>query len=154
MSPHYSPQAFVRTEGGVIELELFVLDAPMTVRNFVKLAREGFYDGLEVHDVVPNGYIQTGDPRGDGNGGPGYSIRSEINERPIVRGTLAMSNHGKDTAGSRFFITHLPRPDLDGKNTVFGQVTSGMEIVDRLEPGDTILEVSIWDGFTSPYRGN
>ena len=152
VSPRYSPQAFIRTELGVIELELFVLDAPMTVRNFVRLARDGFYNGLSVHDVVPNGYIQAGDPRGDGNGGPGYLIRSEINGRPIVRGTVAMANHGKDTGGSRFFITHLPRPDLDGRNTVFGQVTSGMEIVDRLEPGDTIVDVTIWDGFTPPYR--
>ena len=152
VSPHYSPQAFIRTKLGVIELELFVLDAPMTVRNFVRLARDGFYNGLSVHDVVPNGYVQAGDPRGDGNGGPGYVIRSEINERPIVRGTVAMANHGKDTGGSRFFISHLPRPDLDGRNTVFGQVASGMEIVDRLEPGDTIVEVTIWDGFTSPYR--
>jgi cyclophilin family peptidyl-prolyl cis-trans isomerase/HEAT repeat protein len=152
VSPHYSPQAFIRTELGVIELELFVLDAPMTVRNFVRLARDGFYNGLTVEDVVPNGYIHTGDPRGDKNGGPGYVIRSEINRRPIVRGTVAMANHGKDTGGSRFFITHLPQPDLDGRNTVFGQVTSGMEIVDRLEPGDTILDIAIWDGFTSPYR--
>lgn len=152
VSPHYSPQAFIRTELGVIELELFVLDAPMTVRNFVRLARDGFYNGLTVEDVVPNGYIHTGDPRGDTNGGPGYVIRSEINRRPIVRGTVAMANHGKDTGGSRFFITHLPQPDLDGHNTVFGQVTSGMEIVDRLEPGDTILDIAIWDGFTSPYR--
>lgn len=152
VSPHYSPQAFIRTELGVIELELFVLDAPMTVRNFVRLARDGFYNGLKVHDVVPNGYIHTGDPRGDSNGGPGYVIRCEINRRPIVRGTVAMANHGKDTGGSRFFITHLPQPDLDGRNTVFGQVSSGMEIVDRLEPGDTILDVTIWDGFTSPYR--
>ena len=152
VSPPYSPQAFIRTELGVIELELFVLDAPMTVRNFVRLARDGFYNGLSVHDVVPNGYVQAGDPRGDGNGGPGYVIRSEINERPMVRGTVAMANHGKDTGGSRFFITHLPRPELDGRNTVFGQVTSGMEIVDRLEPGDTIIDVQIWDGFTSPYR--
>ena len=152
VSPQYSPQAFIRTELGVIELELFVLDAPMTVRNFVRLARDGFYNGLTVEDVVPNGYIHTGDPRGDKNGGPGYVIRSEINGRPIVRGTVAMANHGKDTGGSRFFITHLPQPDLDGRNTVFGQVTSGMEIVDRLEPGDTILDITIWDGFTSPYR--
>jgi cyclophilin family peptidyl-prolyl cis-trans isomerase/HEAT repeat protein len=152
VSPLYSPQAFVETERGVIEIELFVLDAPLTVRNFVRLAREGFYDGLSVHHVVPNGYIQAGDPRGDGNGGPGYVIRSELNGRPIVRGSVAMMDHGRDTAGSQFFITHLPRPDLDGRYTVFGQVTSGLDVVDRSEPGDTILSVTIWDGFTSPYR--
>lgn len=152
ISPLYSPQAFVETERGVIEIELFVLDAPMTVRNFVRLAREGFYDGLTVSHVVPNGYVQAGDPRGDGNGGPGYVIRSELNERPIVRGSVAMMDHGRDTAGSEFFITHLPRPDLDGRYTVFGQVTSGLEVVDRSEPGDKIVSVTIWDGFTSPYR--
>ncbi len=152
INPHYSPQAFVETERGTIEIELFVLDAPMTVRNFIRLAREGFYDGLTVHRVVPNGYIKAGDPRGDGNGGPGYVIRSELNERPIVRGSVAMSDHGRDTAGSQFFITHLPRPDLDGRYGVFGQVTSGLEVVDRTEPGDTIVSVTIWDGFTSPYR--
>ena len=121
------------------------------VRNFIELARSGFYDGLTVHRVVPNGFIQAGDPRGDGNGGPGYVIRSEPNERPIVRGTIAMAHHGKDTAGSQFFITHLPRPDLDGGYTAFGQVSSGMETVDRLEPGDRIEHITIWDGFTSPY---
>ena len=153
VSPPYSPQAFIRTSrGGTIELELFVLDAPLTVRNFIRLARQGFFDGLFFHRVVPNGFVQSGDPRGDGNGGPGYTIRSEINGRPIVRGTLVMADHGKDTAGSQFFITHVPRPDLDGLHTVFGQVTRGMDIVDRIEPSDTIEEVTIWDGFNSPYR--
>lgn len=152
VSPPYSPQAFVQTERGVIEIELFILDAPLTVRNFVQLAREGFYDGLAVHQVVPNGYLKAGDPRGDGNGGPGHVIRSELNRRPIVRGTVAMVNHGRDTAGSQFFITHLPHPQLDGRYTVFGQVTSGLEVVDRTEPGDTVESITIWDGFTSPYR--
>jgi len=152
VSPPYSPQAFIRTSRGTIELELFVLDAPLTVRNFVRLAREGFFDGLSFHRVVPNGFVQSGDPRGDGNGGPGYAIRSELNGRPIVRGTLVMADHGKDTAGSQFFITHVPRPDLDGVHTVFGQVTKGMEIVDRIDPSDTIEQVTIWDGFNSPYR--
>ncbi|TDI44960.1 MAG: hypothetical protein E2P02_08655 [Acidobacteria bacterium] len=152
VSPAYSPQAFMRTSRGTIELELFVLDAPLTVRNFVRLARQGFFDGLSFHRVVPNGFVQSGDPRGDGNGGPGYAIRSEINGRPIVRGTLVMADHGKDTAGSQFFITHVPRPDLDGLHTVFGQVTKGMEVVDLIEPSDTIEQVTIWDGFNSPYR--
>ena len=152
VSPPYSPQAFIRTSRGTIELELFVLDAPLTVRNFIRLARQGFFDGLSFHRVVPNGFVQSGDPRGDGNGGPGYAIRSEINGRPIVRGTLVMADHGKDTGGSQFFITHVPRPDLDGRHTVFGQVTRGMDIVDRIEPSDTIEQVTIWDGFNSPYR--
>ena len=153
VSPPYSPQAFIRTSrGGTIELELFVQDAPLTVRNFIRLARQRFFDGLSFHRVVPNGFVQSGDPRGDGNGGPGYAIRSEINGRPIVRGTLVMADHGKDTGGSQFFITHVPRPDLDGLHTVFGQVTRGMEIVDRIELSDTIEQVTIWDGFNSPYR--
>ncbi len=152
-NPRYTPQAFIRTaRGEPIEVELFVADAPLTVQNFIRLARSGFYDGLSVHHVVPNGRVETGDPRGDGNGGPGYAIRSEVNPRPIVRGTLAMLNHGTDTAGSQFFITHLPQPKLEGTVTVFGQVTGGMNTVDRLEPGDTIESITIWDGYTSPYR--
>jgi cyclophilin family peptidyl-prolyl cis-trans isomerase/HEAT repeat protein len=148
----FTPQAFLRTSQGPIELELFVADAPLTVHNFVRLARDGFYNGLPVTHVKPNGFVRTGDPRGDGNGGPGHTIRSEINERPFLRGTLAMHDVGKDTAGSQFFITHWPMPELDGRFTVFGQVTRGMTVVDALEPGDTIEEITIWDGVTSPYR--
>lgn len=151
VDPPFSPQAFVRTSRGPIELELFVADAPLTVANFVSLAREGFYDGLPVSRVVPNGFVRSGDPRGDGHGGPDHTIRSEINERPFLRGTLAMHDTGKDTAGSQFFITHWPMPELDGRFTVFGQVTRGMAVVDLLEPGDVIEEIAIWDGVTSPY---
>ena len=153
IDPPYTPQAFIRLAGGgVIELELFVADAPLTVQNFIQLARRGFYDGLTFHDVVPNGFIVGGDPRGDGNGGPGYTVRSEINERAIVRGSLVMADHGKDTAGSQFFITHLPHPHLDGRHTVFGRVSAGMPAVDKVEPGQVIESVTIWDGFESPYR--
>ena len=147
----FSPQAFVRTSQGTIAVELFIADAPLTVRNFIELARTDFFDGLAFYDVVPNGLVRTGDPLGDGTGGPGYDIRSEINERPFLRGTLAMDDEVKDTGGSRFAIAHLPRPDFEGRVTVFGQVTEGMEIVDRLEPGDVIEDVTIWDGVTSPY---
>ncbi|HSF18524.1 MAG TPA: HEAT repeat domain-containing protein [Vicinamibacteria bacterium] len=149
----YTPQAFIRTDRGTIELELFIGDAPLTVQNFIELARNGFYDGLTFHEVVPNGFIRTGDPRADGNGGPGYSIRSEINERPFLRGTVALWEEEKDWGGSQFFITHLPEPLFDGRFTVFGQVTTGMDVVDRIERGDSILDVTIWDGITSPYRG-
>jgi cyclophilin family peptidyl-prolyl cis-trans isomerase len=147
----YSPQAFLVTSRGRIEVELFIADAPLTVANFIRLAREGFFSGNKFYEVVPNGHVASGDPRGDGKGGPGYVIRSEINERPIVRGTLAMIEEGRDSGGSRFLITHLPEPDLEGRYTVFGLVTSGMEVVDRLEPEDVIEEVTIWDGVTSPY---
>jgi cyclophilin family peptidyl-prolyl cis-trans isomerase len=148
----YSPQAFLRTSRGRIEVELFIGDAPQTVGNFIRLAREGFFAGNKFYEVVPNGHVASGDPRGDGRGGPGYVIRSEINERPFVRGTLAMIEEGRDSGGSRFLITHLPEPALEGRFTVFGLVTSGMEVVDRLEPSDVIEEVTIWDGVTSPYE--
>ncbi len=150
LRPEYTPHAYIRTEKGAIEVELFILDAPMTVDNFIRLAREGFYDGLTFHQVMPNGYVQTGDPRGDGNGGPGYTIRSEVNLRSFLRGTLGMVSRQKDMGGSQFFITHLPQPQLDGEYTVFGQVISGMEIVDYLVPGDVIREIAIWDGVTPP----
>ncbi len=104
--------------------------------NFIRLARDGFFNGNRFYEVVPNGHVATGDPRGDGRGGPGYVIRSELNERPVVRGTLAMVEEERDSGGSRFLITHLPEPALEGRLTVFGLVTAGMEVVDRLEPAD------------------
>ncbi|MGH9460048.1 MAG: HEAT repeat domain-containing protein [Vicinamibacteria bacterium] len=151
VTPAFTPQAFIRTEKGTIEAELFVVDAPLTVGNFIKLAREGFYDGLTFHHVVPNFLVQGGDPRGDGNGGPAYRIRSEVNRRPFLRGTMAMVlPTGKDSAGSQFFITHLPQPQLAGEYTAFGQIIKGMELVDRIEPGDVIQRITIWDGVTDP----
>ncbi|MGH9336791.1 MAG: peptidylprolyl isomerase, partial [Vicinamibacteria bacterium] len=146
----YSPQAFLRTSRGTVEIELFIADAPQTVANFVRLAREGFFTEQKFYEVVPNGHVASGDPRGDGNGGPGYVIRSEINDRPFFRGTLAMMDEDRDSGGSRFFITHLPEPSLEGRFTVFGQVLKGMEIVNSLEPSDSIEEVTIWDGITPP----
>jgi cyclophilin family peptidyl-prolyl cis-trans isomerase/HEAT repeat protein len=148
----YSPRAFLRTSRGTIELELFIDDAPQTVANFIRLSRGGFFDGLEFYQVIPNGHVASGDPRGDGNGGPNYTIRSEINERPGLRGTLAMVEEGKDSGGSRFLITHMPDLSLEARVTIFGQVTAGMEVVDGLEPGDRIEQATIWDGVTSPYR--
>jgi HEAT repeat protein/cyclophilin family peptidyl-prolyl cis-trans isomerase len=148
----YSPQAFLRTSRGSIEIELFIDDAPQTVSNFIRLSRGGFFDGLEFYQVIPNGYVASGDPRGDGSGGPNYTIRSEINERPFLRGTLAMVEEGKDTGGSRFLIAHMPDMSREGLTTVFGQVINGMEVVDGLEPGDVIEQATIWDGVTSPYR--
>ena len=151
LSPPYTPHAFIRTEKGVIEAELFIIDAPVTVANFMKLAREGFYNGLSIDRVVPNFLIEGGDPRGDGRGGPGHTVRSEVNRRPFLRGTLGMAlPGGKDTAGSQFFITTLPQPQLGGTYTAFGQVIKGMDLADRLVRGDVIQKVVIWDGVTAP----
>ena len=144
--PDFSPHAFIETAKGTIELELAVLDAPQTARNFMALARKGFFNGLQVHRVVPNFVVQDGDPRGDGGGGPGYTIRDELNERPYLRGTVGMALAGADTGGSQFFITHSPQPHLDARYTVFGHVVNGMDVVDRIQQGDVIQRVRVWDG--------
>jgi cyclophilin family peptidyl-prolyl cis-trans isomerase/HEAT repeat protein len=146
VSPTVSPHVFVETDKGTIELELAVLDAPVAAQNFMTLARKGFFEGVTFHRVVANFVIQGGDPRGDGEGGPGYTIRDEINQRPYLRGTLGMALDWEDTGGSQFFITHSPHPHLDTRYTVFGHVVSGMETVDRIEPGDVIRKVRVWDG--------
>jgi cyclophilin family peptidyl-prolyl cis-trans isomerase/HEAT repeat protein len=146
VDPKVSPHAFIETAKGTIEIELSVLDAPQTAQNFITLARRGYFNGLQFHRVVPNFVIQGGDPRGDGSGGPGYSIRDELNDRPYVRGTVGMALSGPDTGGSQFFITHSPQPHLDAKYTVFGRVVSGMEVVDRIQQLDIIQRVRIWDG--------
>ncbi len=146
MAPPVSTQFYIDTDHGTIQLEFAVLDAPLTVDNFITLARRGFFDGLSFHRVVPNFVVQGGDPRSDGEGGPGYTIRDELNQRPYVRGTLGMALDWADTGGSQFFITQSPQPHLDAKYTVFGRVLSGMDIVDRMQPGDVIRRVRIWDG--------
>jgi len=121
------------TSEGAIEIELFDDDAPKTVANFSKLAGEGFYDDLTFHRVIPDFMIQAGCPRGDGTGGPGYSFEDEFNEHPVARGYLAMANSGPNTNGSQFFIVTTPAaPWLDGKHTVFGRVTSGQDVADRI----------------------
>jgi cyclophilin family peptidyl-prolyl cis-trans isomerase/HEAT repeat protein len=144
--PKVSPHAFIETAKGTIEIELSVLDAPQTSQSFIALARRGYFNGLQIHRVVPNFVIQGGDPRGDGSGGPGYSIRDELNDRPYLRGTVGMALSGPDTGGSQFFITHSPQPHLDAKYTVFGHVVSGMDVVDRIQQLDVIQRVRIWDG--------
>jgi peptidyl-prolyl cis-trans isomerase B (cyclophilin B) len=127
-------QATMHTNHGAIELELFDDDAPKTVENFRKLAADGFYEGVIFHRVIPDFMIQGGDPTGTGTGGPGYTFEDEFNDHKIVRGALAMANAGPNTNGSQFFIVTTPEaPWLDGKHTVFGQVTSGMEAVDAIE---------------------
>ena len=146
ISPPFSTQAYIETNRGTIQIELAMLDAPQTVENFVVLARKGFFDNVIIHRVVPDFVVQGGDPRADGNGGPGYAIRDELNERPYLRGTVGMALDWADTGGSQFFITHSPQPHLDAKYTVFGRVLSGMDVVDRIEQGDVIRRVRIWDG--------
>jgi cyclophilin family peptidyl-prolyl cis-trans isomerase/HEAT repeat protein len=149
VSPPFSPHAFIDTDKGTIEIELAVLDAPLTVDNFVTLARKGFFNGLAIHRVVPDFVVQDGDPRGDGEGGPGYAIRDELNPRPYLRGTVGMALDWEDTGGSQFFITHSPQPHLDARYTVFGHVVNGMEVVDRIVPWDRVKQVRIWDGVSA-----
>ena len=148
VSPRFSPRVFLDTDKGTVELELTVLDAPLTVSNFSALARKGFFNGIAIHRVVSDFVVQDGDPRGDGESGPGYTIRDEINQHPYLRGTVGMALDWQDTGGSQFFITHSPQPHLDGRYTVFGQVVNGMDVVDRLVPGDTLRRVRVRDGVT------
>jgi peptidyl-prolyl cis-trans isomerase B (cyclophilin B) len=127
-------QATIQTNHGTIELELFDEDAPKTVENFRKLASDGFYDGIIFHRVIKDFMIQGGCPEGRGTGGPGYQFEDEINQHKIVRGAIAMANAGPNTNGSQFFIVTIPEAGwLDGKHTVFGEVTAGMDVVDRIE---------------------
>jgi len=148
LSPQFSPHAFIQLDRGTVEIELAITDAPLTVTNFIELARKGFFNGIAIHRVVPDFVVQDGDPRGDGEGGPGYTIRDELNELPYLRGTVGMALDWKDTGGSQFFITHSPQPHLDARYTVFGRVVNGIEIVDRVQPWDVIRRVQIWDGKT------
>jgi len=135
-------EATLHTNHGAIGVEFFDDDAPKTVENFRRLASEGFYDGLIFHRVIPDFMIQGGDPKGTGTGGPGYTFEDEFNDHKVVRGALAMANSGPNTNGSQFFVVTIDAASwLDGKHTVFGQVTSGMEAVDAIEatptgPGD------------------
>jgi cyclophilin family peptidyl-prolyl cis-trans isomerase len=141
--------ATLHTNHGAIELELHDDDAPATVANFRKLAGEGFYDGVVFHRVIPDFMIQGGDPTGTGSGGPGYTFEDEFNDHPVARGALAMANAGPNTNGSQFFIVTADAcPWLDGKHTVFGQVTSGMDVVDAISqvetgPGDQPREAVV-----------
>jgi peptidyl-prolyl cis-trans isomerase B (cyclophilin B) len=130
--------AKLHTNHGPIEVELHDADAPKTVENFRKLAGEGFYDGVIFHRVIPDFMIQGGDPTGTGSGGPGYQFEDEFNDHPVARGSLAMANAGPNTNGSQFFIVTADAcPWLDGKHTVFGQVTSGMDVADAISQVET-----------------
>ena len=135
-------KAIMKTEKGDIRIEFFDGDAPNTVKNFKNLIQDGFYDGLNFHRVIPNFVIQGGCPNGTGTGGPGYHIPCEINTQKHLAGSLSMAHAGKDTGGSQFFICHSPQPHLDGVHTVFGK-TSDMDVVNSIEPGDTIISVGV-----------
>ena len=136
--------AIMETDKGTINLELFDQDAPGTVANFSKLAKEGFYDGLNFHRVIEDFMVQGGCPTGTGTGGPGYKIKCEINKQKHTPGTLSMAHAGKDTGGSQFFITHVATPHLDGVHTVFGR-TKDMTVVNAIRKGDKIKSVKIVD---------
>jgi peptidylprolyl isomerase len=138
--------ARIQTSQGEITIRLDCKNAPRTAANFIKLGRDGFYDGLLFHRVVPNFVIQGGCPRGDGYGGPGYMIREEINPIRFKRGAVGMATSGRDTGGSQFFICHSDQPHLNGRYTAFGEVIAGMEIVDRIGIGDLIISVEIEEG--------
>lgn len=143
LSKRYS--ATFNTSRGAIQCDLFATEAPATVNNFVFLAREGFYDGTKFHRVIENFMIQGGDPTGTGTGGPGYRFNDEVKNNPHKHqvGSLSMANAGPNTNGSQFFITHIATDWLNGKHTVFGQVTSGQDVVDAIQQGDTLNSVTI-----------
>src|SRR5438309_9655706 len=144
IDPNKSYTATFDTSRGTIVCDLFAKDAPNTVNNFVFLAREGFYDGIKFHRVIPNFMVQGGDPTGTGSGGPGYKFADEVknNPRKHQKGSLSMANAGPNTNGSQFFITHIATDWLDGKHTVFGQVRVGQGVVDSIQQGDVIKTVT------------
>lgn len=135
----------IETNKGSMELELYPEHAPKTVNNFVFLAREGYYDGVSFHRVISDFMIQGGDPTGTGRGGPGYKFEDELTGNPLKheRCVISMANAGPHTNGSQFFITHSPQPHLDGNHTVFGKVITGLDIVDAIEQGDTMVKLTV-----------
>ena len=128
--------ATIETEKGNLVLELFAKDVPVTVNNFVFLAREGYYDGTTFHRVIPGFMVQGGDPTGSGMGGPGYRFTDEFTEHTHVAGAFSMANAGPNTNGSQFFITYVPVHQLDGKHSVFGQLIEGMDVLENITPRD------------------
>jgi len=135
--------ATIETEKGKLVLELFAKDVPVTVNNFVFLARDGFYDGTTFHRIIDNFMAQGGDPTGTGSGGPGYQFGDEFSDHAHGTGTLSMANAGPNTNGSQFFITYAPQPHLDGRHSVFGQLTDGMDVLKKLKNGDVMKSVTI-----------
>ena len=143
--PTKSPRAIIEMAAGKIVVELYEKDAPGTVANFVKLAKQGFYNGVGFHRIVPGFVVQGGDPKGDGTGGPGYTIKDEVNARKHLTGTVAMAKTAApNSAGSQFYITLAPQPSLDSGYTVFGQVVEGMDdVVRKIKHGDIMKKVTI-----------
>ena len=135
----------MNTSKGIIEIELYPEHAPKTVNNFVFLIKEGFYDGVSFHRVIEDFVIQGGDPTGTGRGGPGYKFEDELKGNPLKheRGAISMANSGPNTNGSQFFIAHSPQSHLNGKHTVFGKVTKGLEIIDTIQQGDKMEQVTV-----------
>ena len=135
--------ATIETEKGKLVLELYAGDVPLTVNNFVFLAREGFYNNTTFHRVIAGFMAQGGDPTGTGTGGPGYSFADEFTEHTHVTGALSMANAGPNTNGSQFFITYAPQPHLDGRHSVFGQLIDGVDILEAIEQGDTMVRITV-----------
>ncbi|MBA3036055.1 MAG: peptidylprolyl isomerase [Desulfobacterium sp.] len=144
IDPSKMYKAVMQTSKGVIELDLYPQHAPKTVNNFVFLAGQGYYDGIVFHRVIDSFMIQGGDPTGTGMGGPGYNFEDELKNNPLKHESkvLSMANAGPNTNGSQFFITHCPQPHLNGRHTVFGKVTSGQDVVDKIRQGDKIEKLS------------
>lgn len=145
IDPKKTYTATIATNRGNIVIDLYPQNAPKTVNNFVFLARQGFYDGVTFHRVIRDFMIQGGDPTGTGSGGPGYRFEDEVRNNPLKHetGVLSMANAGPNTNGSQFFITHSPQPHLNGKHTVFGKVSSGMNVVNAIRQGDVMTSVTI-----------
>jgi peptidyl-prolyl cis-trans isomerase B (cyclophilin B) len=145
IDPEKEYRVIIATDSGEVELELSPRHAPVTVNNFVFLAREGFYDGVLFHRVIGNFMIQTGDPTGTGRGGPGYCFQDETTGNPLTHetGVISMANAGPGTNGSQFFITHSPQPHLNGRHTVFGKVVRGQDVVDAIRQGDRMISVTV-----------
>ena len=136
--------AILETTKGTIKFELYEAEAPITTKNFIDLAQKGFYNGLTFHRVIRGFMIQGGCPKGDGTGGPGYTIRDEFHPKlKHTKGAVSMANSGPNSGGSQFFITEEPQPHLDGKHSVFGQVTEGQNVVESIKKGDKIIKVTI-----------
>jgi peptidyl-prolyl cis-trans isomerase B (cyclophilin B) len=133
----------ITVDEGIIKLELYPNKAPNTVANFMHLADSGFYKGLIFHRIIEGFMAQVGDPKGDGSGGPGYTIDDERNDLKHEPGTVSMANAGANTAGSQFFICHMAQPHLDGRHTIFGKLTSGFDVLTRIERGDPILSLKV-----------
>jgi cyclophilin family peptidyl-prolyl cis-trans isomerase len=142
----HAPRVAITTDRGPMEIELYGADAPLTVVNFLSLIRSGYYaggGGTVFHRVVPGFVVQDGDRRGDGNGGPGYTISDELNRRSYDRGTVGLALSGPETGGSQYFVTITPQPHLDGRYTAFGHLTRGYDTLDHLVPGDRITQISL-----------